>query len=201
MFGDLNPKQDEYVTDIHSSGLHLLALINDILDLTKVEAGRMELDLAPFAIEPLLASVLTLVRERAVRGRLTLSLEVPPDVGPLVADERKVRQIALNLVSNAVKFTKPGGHVTVSVAQNDTGTTIAVSDTGIGIAADDLDRIFAEFHQIRTAGESRFEGTGLGLALTKGLVLLHEGRIDVTSEPGEGSTFTVWLPARQPRND
>jgi signal transduction histidine kinase len=197
MFGELNPKQAEYINDIHNSGLHLLSLINDILDLTKVESGRMELDTSEFDIGSTLHNVLILIRERAQRGRLTIEVKVQPELDPVVADERKVKQIVLNLVSNAVKFTLPGGKVAIEVAQDPAGTTIAVADTGIGIAPADAELIFAEFHQIRSSGEIRYEGTGLGLALTKALVELHQGRISVASTVGEGSTFTVWLPAKQ----
>ncbi len=196
MFGKLNPKQAEYAADIHSSGLHLLSLINDILDLSKVEAGRMELDIAAFDVAAVLSNVLILIRDRAQQGKLKVELVVQPVMAPVVADERKLKQIVLNLVTNAVKFTKPGGRVTVTAAQDETGLTLAVADTGIGIAKEDLAKVFAEFHQIHSSGEARFEGTGLGLALTKALVELHGGRISLQSEAGMGSTFTVWLPKR-----
>ena len=196
MFGQLNPKQSEYAADIHSSGLHLLSLINDILDLSKVEAGRMELDVSTFDIGPMLNNVLILIRDRAQQGRLKLELHLQPEMDPIDADERKVKQIMLNLVSNAVKFTLPGGRVTISATQDATGSTIAVADTGIGIAKEDAALAFAEFQQIHSAGAARFEGTGLGLALTRSLVLLHQGRITMQSNVGVGSTFTVWLPRR-----
>ena len=197
MFGELNPKQAEYATDIHSSGLHLLSLINDILDLTKVEAGRMELDVAVFDIAPLLGNVMILIRDRAQQGKVRMSLALQPGMEPVEADERKLKQIVLNLVSNAVKFTRPGGQVEISATQDAAGFTIAVTDTGIGIAPEDAALVFAEFHQIRASGEVRFEGTGLGLALTKALVELHGGRITLQSQIGAGSTFTVWLPRRE----
>jgi len=197
MFGELNPKQAEYVDDIHSSGRHLLSLINDILDLTKVESGRMELDLSEFDLAHTLQNVMTLIRERAQRGKLALELVLPPSLAPIVADERKVKQIALNLVTNAVKFTRPGGKVTIEVTQDPNETTIAVTDTGIGIAEQDVELIFAEFHQIRSTGDIRFEGTGLGLPLSKALVELHGGTISVQSELAKGSTFVVRLPAKQ----
>jgi two-component system, NtrC family, sensor kinase len=196
MFGKLNAKQAEYAADIHSSGLHLLSLINDILDLSKVEAGRMELDVAAFDVAAVVSNVLILIRDRAQQGKLKVELVVQPDMAPVEADERKLKQIVLNLVTNAVKFTRPGGRVTVTAAQDETGLTLAVADTGIGIASEDAAHVFAEFHQIRSSGEARFEGTGLGLALTKALVELHGGRISLQSEAGVGSTFTVWLPKR-----
>jgi signal transduction histidine kinase len=197
MFGDLNPKQAEYIGDIHASGLHLLSLINDILDLTKVESGRMELELSEFDLAPVLDNVLILIRERAQRGKLKIELRLAPDLAPLLADERKVKQIVLNLVTNAVKFTRPGGRVTIEVTQDPLSTTISVTDTGIGIAPEDAELIFAEFHQIRSSGDIRYEGTGLGLPLSKALVGLHHGSIAMQSEVGRGSTFTVKLPTRQ----
>ncbi|MEP7084029.1 MAG: HAMP domain-containing sensor histidine kinase, partial [Betaproteobacteria bacterium] len=194
MFGNLNPKQKEYSADIHSSGLHLLSLINDILDLSKVEAGRMELDLSTVDVPAVLGNVLLLIRDRAQQGKIKLDLQVQPGIAPIEADERKLKQIALNLASNAVKFTPPGGSVTMSAAQDENGTTIEVADTGIGIAAEDAPKVFVEFEQIRTSGAARYEGTGLGLTLSRALVLLHQGTITLHSKPGVGSTFTVWLP-------
>ena len=126
-----------------------------------------------------------------------MELTVQPDMEPVEADERKFKQIALNLVSNAIKFTKPGGRVSVSATQDVTGLTLAVADTGIGIAPEDAALVFAEFQQIRSSGEARFEGTGLGLSLTKALVELHDGKISLRSETGIGSTFSVWLPRRK----
>jgi signal transduction histidine kinase len=145
MFGELNAKQAEYVEDILSSGRHLLSLINDILGLSKVEAGRMELDVTAFDLPATLEGTLTLVRQRAGRHGITLGLEVEPGVGSLVADERKVRQVVLNLLSNAVKLTPEGGRVEVRALRVDGAVEISVSDTGIGIAAEDQERIFEEF--------------------------------------------------------
>jgi signal transduction histidine kinase len=197
MFGELNPKQSEYVQDIHGSGKHLLSLINDILDLSKVEAGRMELDLAPFNLPAALENALTLIRERAARHDLGLELRVDPRVGDLVGDERKVRQVLLNLLSNAVKFTPPGGRVVVSAAPANGMVEISVSDTGIGIAPEDHEAIFEEFRQVGTDYARKREGTGLGLSLAKRFVELHGGRIWVKSEVGKGSTFTLTLPVRR----
>jgi signal transduction histidine kinase len=201
MFGELNEKQAEYIQDILTSGRHLLSLINDILDLSKVEAGRMELELSRFDLSAALNNAVTLIRERASRHEIRLDLLVDPAVGVVVADERKVKQILLNLLSNAVKFTPAGGHVGVTAgptqaAAEPPGTVeIAVSDTGIGIAAEDLTAVFQEFRQVGSAVE-RAEGTGLGLTLTKKFVELHGGRIWVASEVGKGSTFTFTLPGR-----
>ena len=195
MFGELTAKQDEYVHDIHASGQHLLSLINDILDLSKVEAGRMELDLVEFEVRPVLENALTLIRERAQRGGVTVELRVQKDIRTLSADERKFKQIVVNLLSNAVKFTKTGGHITVSAAHDGMGTAVEISDTGIGIANEDLPRIFEQFQQIRSGGAAKHEGTGLGLTLTRRLVELHGGRLTANSELGRGSTFAVWLPS------
>ncbi|MCW5593150.1 MAG: GAF domain-containing protein, partial [Burkholderiales bacterium] len=160
MFGELNDKQAEYVEDIHASGKHLLALINDILDLSKVEAGRMELDLAEFDVPSTLENAMTLVRERAQRHGIALALGVEPGVGSFVADERKVKQILLNLLSNAVKFTPEGGKVSVSAARPDGRLEIAVTDTGVGIAPEDREAIFEEFRQVGKDYTRKAEGTG-----------------------------------------
>ena len=198
MFGDLNDKQAEYIHDIVESGRHLLSLINDILDLSKVEAGRMELELTSFSFPGALEDALLLMRERASRHGIALDLVVDDKLGDFVADERKVKQILLNLLSNAVKFTPEGGRITVQGAVVDSGAEVSVSDTGVGIAPADQAAIFEEFRQVGGDGTRRREGTGLGLALTKRFVELHGGRIGVTSEVGKGSTFTFWLPVREP---
>jgi signal transduction histidine kinase len=197
MFGDLNPKQQEYVQDILTSGRHLLALINDILDLSKVEAGRMELELAPFDLRAALENSLLLVRERAQRHGLVLELDVDDGVSMVVADERRFRQIMLNLLSNAVKFTPDGGQIRVSAVLREGFVEVAVSDTGMGIPKEDQGLIFEEFRQARGESAGKREGTGLGLTLTKRLVETHGGRIWVTSEPGRGSAFTFTLPAKE----
>jgi signal transduction histidine kinase len=196
MFGEVNEKQAEYLQDILSSGRHLLSLINDILDLSKVEAGRLELELGRFHLPTALDNALTLVRERATRHGITLTQSVDERVGDIVADERKIKQILLNLLSNAVKFTPEGGRVGVSVTAADGVITIAVSDTGIGIAPEDQAAIFEEFRQVGREDARKQEGTGLGLTLAKKFVELHGGRIGVQSQPGQGSTFTFTLPLR-----
>ncbi len=190
-FGELNPKQAEYVDDIHASGHHLLSLINDILDLSKIEAGRTELDVSRFEVAASVEQALTLVRERAARAQLHLDVEVSPDVGSYAGDERKFRQILLNLLSNAIKFTPPGGQVRVSASRANGALQVAVSDTGIGIAPEDQAHLFEAFHRV---GDRKQEGTGLGLTLTRKFVELHRGNLTVTSAPNCGSTFTVSLP-------
>ena len=199
MFGDVNEKQAEYLQDILASGRHLLSLINDILDLSKVEAGRLELELAAFHLPVAVENALTLVRERATRHGITLAQAVDERVGDIVADEQKVRQILLNLLSNAVKFTPAGGKVVVTAAPSGDVIEISVSDTGIGIAPEDQAAIFEEFRQVGTSDAQRPEGTGLGLTLAKRFVELHGGQIGVRSQVGQGSTFTFTLPVRPER--
>ena len=196
MFGDLNDKQEEYLQDILSSGRHLLSLINDILDLSKVEAGRMELELTAFDLPAAIDNALTLVRERASRHGIALVQTVEGGVGELIADERKVKQILLNLLSNAVKFTPEGGRVSVRAALANGSVEISVSDTGIGIAPEDQEAIFEEFRQVGSDYARKREGTGLGLPLAKRFVELHGGAIWVKSEVGSGSTFTFTVPLR-----
>ena len=196
MFGELNDKQDEYLRDIHASGRHLLSLINDILDLSKVEAGRMELELATFDLPEALATALTLVRGRADTHRVHLEATVDERLGDFVADERKVKQILLNLLSNAVKFTPDGGRVSLTATLADGAVEISIADTGIGIAAADQAAVFEEFRQVGGDYARKREGTGLGLALVGRFVELHGGRIWVKSEVGHGSTFTFTLPER-----
>ena len=194
MFGDLNAKQDEYLTDIHSSGQHLLSLINDILDLSKIEAGRMELELSEFHLPSALQNAMTLVRDRAQTHGIVLALRVDESLGKVCADERKVKQIVLNLLSNAVKFTPDGGQVEVEAHLRDTSAEISVMDTGVGIAAKDQASLFEAFRQVGLDLRRKHEGTGLGLALTRRFVELHGGTISVKSEPGAGSIFTFTLP-------
>jgi signal transduction histidine kinase len=200
MFGEVNAKQAEYLQDILSSGRHLLSLINDILDLSKVEAGRLELELGRFHLPTALDNALTLVRERATRHGITLTQTVDAGVGDLVADERKIKQILLNLLSNAVKFTPEGGRVGLTATATDRVVTIAVSDTGIGIAPEDQAAIFEEFRQVGREDARKQEGTGLGLTLAKKFVELHGGRIWVASHVGQGSTFSFTLPAAENRS-
>jgi signal transduction histidine kinase len=196
LFGEINDKQDEYLEDILSSGQHLLSLINDVLDLSKVEAGQVDLDRAAFSLNEALNRGVVMVRERATRNGVQLSLELEKDVDAVDGDERRVLQIVFNLLSNAVKFTPAGGSVVVATARVDGEVQISVCDTGPGIAAGDQERIFEEFQQT-DLGVGQREGTGLGLALSRSLVELHGGRIWVESEPGHGSRFVFTL-SRQP---
>jgi two-component system, NtrC family, sensor kinase len=196
MFGEINAKQEEYLQDVLSSGRHLLSLINDILDLSKVEAGRMELELGRFDLPATLQDTQILVRERAARHGITLALEVDGRLGAVVADERKLKQVVLNLLSNAVKFTPEGGRVEVRAVPTDGAVEISVTDTGIGIAPENQEAIFEEFRQVSGEYAHKREGTGLGLTLARKFVELHGGRIWVKSQLGQGSTFTFSLPER-----
>jgi signal transduction histidine kinase len=196
LFGDLTDKQLEYQKDIHQSGKHLLSLINDILDLSKIEAGRMELELSDFHLPTAISNAVTLIRERALRHGIALGVEIDPRLGNFQADERKVKQILLNLLSNAVKFTPDGGRVDLSATLDTDKVEIAVKDTGVGISPEDQASLFEEFKQLGRDSSRKAEGTGLGLALTKRLVELHGGQILVDSALGKGSTFRVLLPAR-----
>jgi signal transduction histidine kinase len=195
-FGEVNAKQEQYVSIILTSGRHLLSLINDILDLSKIEAGRMELELGPFDLAFAIENTITLVRDRAARHSLTLGMEAEPGLGEFVGDERKFKQILLNLLSNAVKFTPDGGRIGVRAVRADGAVEISVIDTGVGIAPEDQEAIFEEFRQVGTDYVRKREGTGLGLALTRKFIELHGGKIGVVSEPGKGSTFTFTLPVR-----
>ena len=196
MFGDLNEKQLDYQKDIHESGKHLLSLINDILDLSKIEAGRMELELSNFHLPTAVSNAVTLIRERAMRHGIALGVDIDERLGDFQADERKVKQVLLNLLSNAVKFTPDGGRVDVSAKLDSDKVEIAVKDTGVGIAPEDQASLFEEFKQLGKDSSRKAEGTGLGLALTKRLVELHGGQIAVESAVGQGSIFQVSLPLR-----
>jgi signal transduction histidine kinase len=194
MFGELSEEQKGFVNDIHESGKHLLSLINDILDLAKVEAGRMELMTGEFDLASAIDNAVTLVKERASRHGIKLGQDLASDLGTLRADERKLKQILLNLLSNAVKFTPQGGMVRVVAVRVPGGVRIAVADTGVGIAPEDRDAVFEEFRQVGKDYTRKAEGTGLGLALTRKFVELHGGTITLESEVGEGSTFIVFIP-------
>jgi GAF domain-containing protein len=195
MFGEINEKQAEYIADILQSGQHLLSLINDILDLSKIEAGRMELELSEFDLPATIESTLTLVRERAVRRGVALGQAVDERLGKIRADERKVKQVLLNLLSNALKFTPEGGRIDVRAAATDGVAELSVTDTGVGIAPEEQEAVFEEFRQVGTASK-KVEGTGLGLAISRKFIELHGGRIWVNSVVGSGSTFAFTLPLR-----
>jgi signal transduction histidine kinase len=195
LFGDLNEKQADYITDIHTSGRHLLSLINDILDLSKIEAGRMELQLSDVTLSDVIESSVALMRERATRNGISLRLDVDSSAGAVEADERKLKQVLFNLLTNALKFTDRGGHVEVTARGEGDRVVVSVRDDGTGIALADQARIFEEFEQ--AGGSGAQEGTGLGLALSRRIVELHGGRLLVESAPGRGSTFTFTLPRAQ----
>jgi len=206
MFGDLNERQDEYVRDIWSSGKHLLELLNDILDLSKVEAGRMDLEWSTFSVREALENGLALMRERAARKSISLILEVAPEIGLFHADELRFRQVVLNLLSNAVKFTPEAGEVVVRATSDGPEVLVTVTDTGIGVAPADQARIFESFQQ-GGRGAQQHEGTGLGLTLCRRIVGLLGGRMWLESEVGRGSTFGFAIPlgalesAQAPRSD
>ncbi len=195
MVGTVNEKQAEYLDDIISSGHHLLSLINDVLDLSKVEAGQVELEVRPFSLREALERGVVMVRERATEEGVRVALDTDPEVDVVDGDERRIKQVIFNLLSNAVKFTPSGGEVDVSATRVNGEVMVSIADTGPGIAPEDRERIFEEFQQTET-GVGQREGTGLGLALSKRFVELHGGRIWLESEVGHGSTFTFALPAR-----
>jgi signal transduction histidine kinase len=195
MFGEVNEKQAEYLGDIHTSAQHLLSLINDILDLSKIEAGRMELDVAEFDLPTAIDNALTLVRERAGRRRIALERVIDDRLGAMRGDERKIKQVLLNLLSNALKFTPEGGRVEVRAGIANGTAEISGTDTGIGIAPEDHDAVFEEFRQVGSS-DKKAEGTGLGLSLSRKFIELHGGRIWVKSQVGAGSTFTFTLPLK-----
>lgn len=197
IFGPLNEKQLQYIASINSCGEHLLALINDLLDLSKIEAGREELFLEILLVDEISVASLEVVAERAYEGGLQLSMEIAPNVTVCVADQRRLKQILVNLLSNAVKFT-PIGSVTLKVNQTEDTIQFSVIDTGIGIAEADLANLFKPFRQLDSGLDRKYEGTGLGLALSCKLAKLHGGDITVESELGRGSCFTLHLPIQPP---
>jgi signal transduction histidine kinase/CheY-like chemotaxis protein len=199
LFGEVNPKQEHYLQNILRSGQHLLSLINDVLDVSKVEAGRMELETEPVRLDGILEEALMLVSEQASGRAQTLTLDVERDLPEVSADERRIGQVVLNLVTNAVKFTPPGGRITVSAHAVGNEVQVCVADTGIGIAADEQAAVFDAFHQVSHGPEPKPEGTGLGLTLSRQIVGLHGGRIWLESELGQGSSFTFSLPTAQAR--
>jgi signal transduction histidine kinase len=196
MFGELNPKQEEYLQDILTSGRHLLSLINDILDLAKIEAGRMELEVTDFNLPQAVDNAITLIRERAARRAIELEVEIDPRLGDIKGDERKVKQVLLNLLSNAIKFTPEGGRVSVHAGLADDFAEISVIDTGVGIAPEDHEAVFEEFRQVGSDYAKKHEGTGLGLTLSRRFVELHGGKIWVKSQLNQGATFTFTLPVK-----
>ena len=196
IFGELNPRQADYLHDIHSSGQHLLSLINDILDLAKVDAGRMELLVEAFDAPSAIESALTLVKERATRHGMRLTLEIDDQLGEFSGDERKFKQVLLNLLSNAVKFTPEGGSVTLNAQATNDGLQVSVCDTGIGIAEEYQEKVFEAFQQAGGSHNVKREGTGLGLTLARQFVEMHGGKMWLESKPGAGSTFTFNMVAQ-----
>lgn len=206
--GPLSGKQNEYLNDISESGHHLLSLINDILDLAKVETGKQTLEISTFLLSDVLNNGLTMLKEKTLRHGINLSLEIEPGADVILeTDELKMKQIMLNLLSNAVKFTPDGGDIRVvarlatDIEQKEECVEISVIDTGIGIRPQDISRLFKPFSQLESVYTKSYQGTGLGLALTRQLVELHKGKIWVESEFGKGSTFTFVLPLRQANHE
>jgi signal transduction histidine kinase len=197
VFGDLQENQRSYVTDILDSGRHLLSLINDILDLSKIEAGRMELELEPVDLPQLLTSSLRLVSERATKHQIDLSTEIAEDIKYIESDRRKLKQLLFNLLSNAVKFTPDGGKVGIRASSRDGAVRISVWDTGIGIPAGEHEKVFHDFYQVGNALVKSQQGTGLGLSLVRKIAELHGGKVWVASEEGVGSEFFVALPQQR----
>ncbi|MBA7578790.1 Non-motile and phage-resistance protein [subsurface metagenome] len=193
MFGELNEKQQEYVNYIRESGQHLLSLIDDILDLSKIEAGEIEMEPAEVRLGNLLQNSLTMIKEKALNHGIELSLKLEDEIPHIYADERKLKQIVFNLLSNAVKFTPDGGKVGIEAVEENEHIRVTVWDTGIGIKEEDKVKLFKEFQQLDSGRDKRYQGTGLGLALSKRLVEMHGGRIWVESEPGKGSRFSFTL--------
>jgi protein-histidine pros-kinase len=193
--GPLNAKQKEYLTDVYNSAQHLLQLINDVLDLAKVEAGRMDLNPEPFLLAKGVAEVCAVVKGIANKRRVLLEHSVTGDSLIVTLDKQKFKQVCFNLLSNAVKFTDPGGEVQITAGPLEGGyIEVRVADTGIGIKEEDMQRLFREFEQLESGASRRYEGTGLGLALTRKLIECQGGSIRVESEPGKGSVFTFTLP-------
>ena len=196
MTGPVLDKQKECLNFILESGKHLLELINDILDLSKVEAGKIELEVSKFSIKDFLEGCLDMFREQVVKHNIVLKSDIPKDIGDLAADERRTKQIVFNLLSNAVKFTPDGGMVGIKVRKMDKNVQIAVWDTGIGIAKADMDKLFQPFQQLESILTKKVEGTGLGLNLSKKFIELHGGKIWVESKLGKGSKFSFTIPMR-----
>jgi PAS domain S-box-containing protein len=194
LFGDLNPKQQSYVGNVLVSGRHLLQLVNDVLDISKVEAGRMDLACERTAIGGIVDIVRSVIAAVAAKKGIELEVAVPDDLPEVFIDPGRIKQVLYNLISNAIKFTPRGGMVRLTARLDDNHLVVLVSDTGVGIARDDLPRLFREFEQLPQPGGVRPEGTGLGLALSRRLVELHGGKVEVASELGKGSVFSVHLP-------
>jgi len=195
IFGPLGDKRYiNYAADIRDSGQHLLTLINDVLDVSKIEFGKLELNEEPVDVAAVVDSSIRLMRDRAEHAGLEIRATLPPGPVLVQADERRLKQILLNLLSNAVKFTPAAGQVTIGVAAGPDGLRITIADTGIGIAPEDLEKALRPFGQIDSSMARKYQGTGLGLPLTKSMIELHGGRLTLASESGRGTTATIWLP-------
>lgn len=201
VFGELNEKQVRHVVNIHTSGMHLLQIINDILDLSKIESGRMELHPEEFSVKDAVENAQAIARPSAAKKGIQLESVVSESLTTVTADAAKFKQVMYNLLSNAVKFTPEGGRVLIEAEQVGTALQVAVSDTGIGIRPEDQERIFDGFQQIEASDVRQYQGTGIGLALTKRIVEMHGGSIWVNSQLGKGSTFTFTLPLRRGSQD
>ena len=201
MFGAVgNPKYRDYAHDVYDSGKHLLGLINDILDLSKIEAGGMKLEEEEIDATEVTNASLAMIRGRAESGNVRLITDIAKDLPDLYVDRRKLLQILVNLLSNAVKFTPAGGEVTVKVwCHTDSGFVFQVIDTGIGIALEDIPRALSPFGQVDNNLGRKYEGTGLGLPLTKSLVEMNSGSLDLQSEVGKGTVVTVRFPPERIR--
>jgi len=196
--GELSQRQRDYLQTIHDSGEHLLEMINDILDLSQIEAGKTVLNITEFSLVSIAEKTLASLLEKATgeQVKLRLDLQINPQRDRFTADAERVEQIILNLLTNAIKFTPEGGNVILRLWVEDDTAVFQVEDTGIGIPEEQLPLLFEKFQQLDTPYRRRYEGTGLGLALTKQLVELHRGRIEVESTVGIGSIFTVWIPSQ-----
>ncbi|MDT8316805.1 MAG: ATP-binding protein [bacterium] len=195
MAGELNDIQKEYLNDVYESGNHLLLLINDILDLSKVESGNMELDLSKVEINSLIARCLVFFKEKALNKNLTITTDIKGDGDEILADELKLKQVLINLIGNAVKFTNDNGRITVYAQKSDKGIKITIEDSGIGIDKKDMNRLFEPFQQLENVYTKKVQGTGLGLALSKRMIEMHGGTLTVKSVLGKGSSFTITIPA------
>ncbi len=195
LYGPLgHPQYQDFVADIYESGRHLLAVIDDILDLSKIEIGRRELRPHPMDITRTIDTAVRMLVHRANTGGVTVEASYRDDLPLLNGEERGIKQIVLNLLTNSIKFTPHDGHVVISAKVND-GLDISVKDTGVGIAEDDLSRVFTPFVQLDAGGMQRYEGAGLGLALVKSLAEMHDATVHIDSTVGEGTTVTVHFPA------
>jgi signal transduction histidine kinase len=194
MTGELNEKQTNFLESILKNGEALLNLINDILDLTKIEAGRLELNIEPVDLRAALLSVLPVVKPRAADKRIKISTFLPTDLPPVSADPSKFGQVLLNLLTNAIKYTHENGSVSVEARPKGDVVEIWVTDTGIGISQEDVDRVFTRFTQVDSSASRMQGGTGLGLTIVKELVELHGGEIRVQSKLGKGSSFIFTMP-------